>query len=139
MNESIFRNKSLSKIQSPEVLDEYIKVSDPGVWLLLASVIILLAGACIWGIFGHIDSTVSANVCVENGKAICYVNENDINMVKAGMTVKFDGQEMLIESIGEKADNRFGCSLTEETSLPDGYYNGTVVVERYKPLSFVFN
>ena len=49
MSEEIFRKKSLDKVKSPENLDDYIQVSNPGVWLLLVSVIILLAGACVWG------------------------------------------------------------------------------------------
>ena len=68
MNEEIFRKKSLDKVKSPESLDDYIRVANPGVWLLLISIIVLLAGACIWGFFGHIDSTVPAAVHVENGK-----------------------------------------------------------------------
>ena len=39
---SIFRKKSLERVQSPEQLNDYIKVANPGVWLVLIAVIIFL-------------------------------------------------------------------------------------------------
>ena len=50
----IFRQKSIDKVSSPEKLDEYIKVTTPGVWLALAAMIILLTGAIIWGTMGEL-------------------------------------------------------------------------------------
>ena len=52
MNEEIFREKSLKKIKAPADLNDYIHVASPGIWLLLAGLVVLLAGACIWGYFG---------------------------------------------------------------------------------------
>ena len=39
---SIFRKKSIARISSPEQLNDYICVSSPSVWLLLAAVAVLL-------------------------------------------------------------------------------------------------
>ena len=139
MNEEIFRKKSLDKVKSPENLDDYIRVSNPGICLLLVSVIILLVGACVWGIFGHIDSTVPASVRIENGQAVCIISEEDISSVKVGQTVKYENQESVIKTIGEKNDKVYICILDVENSLPDGFYEGKVVVESYKPLSFILN
>ena len=47
MSEEIFRKKNLDKIKSPENLNDYLRVSNPGVWMLLAAVIVLLIGAVI--------------------------------------------------------------------------------------------
>lgn len=43
--------KSLNRVKSPEDLNDYIRVANPGVWLVLVAVVILLAGVCIWGFF----------------------------------------------------------------------------------------
>ena len=139
MSEEIFRKKSLDKVKSPENLDDYIRVSNPGVWLLLVSVIVLLAGACVWGVFGHIDSTIPASVRIENGQAVCMIAEEDISSVKVGSTVKFEDCEAVIEAIGNKTDNGYVCTVSDESALPDGFYEGKVIVERYKPLSFILN
>ena len=139
MSEEIFRKKSLDKVKSPENLDDYIQVSNPGVWLLLVSVIVLLIGACVWGILGHIDSTVPATVRIENGAALCYVSDADIASVKEGMTVKFGEVEATIASIGDRSEMGYECLLTTGSSLTDGFYQGKLVTETHKPLSFILN
>ena len=139
MNEEIFRKKSLDKVKSPESLDDYIQVSNPRVWLLIFSIIILLIGACVWGIFGHINSTIPATVQVDNESAVCYVAESDITSVQVGLTVKFAEKEATIISIGEKKAQGYICTLSTSENLATGFYEGKVIVESYKPLSFVFN
>ncbi|MCR5098984.1 MAG: hypothetical protein K6B14_08550 [Lachnospiraceae bacterium] len=51
---SIFRKKSLDRVTSPEQLDDYIKVTTPSVWLILAATLILIAGTLVWAVFGRI-------------------------------------------------------------------------------------
>ena len=139
MNEELFRKKSLDKVKSPDHLDDYIQVSNPGVWLLLISIIVLLAGAFIWGIFGHIDSTVETGVWANNGEIFCSVAEKDIGSVQEGMTVKFEGYETRITEIGQKDDTGYRCILQSEQFIPDGFYEGKIVIKSIKPLSFVLN
>ena len=139
MSEEIFRKKSLDKVKSPENLDDYIQVSNPGVWLLLISVIVLLAGACVWGIFGHIDSTVETSIHAENGTVVCYVADEDISSVQEGMTVKLSGFEAVIIEIGQKEDRGYVCVLKSDQTIPGGFYEGKIVTKSIKPLSFVMN
>jgi len=51
---SIFRQKSIDKVSSPEKLDDYIRVTKPSVWITLAAIGILLVGTIVWGIFGEL-------------------------------------------------------------------------------------
>ena len=139
MSEEIFRKKSLDKVKSPESLDDYIRVSNPGVWLLLISVIVLLIGACVWGAFGHIDSTVPGTVRMENGQAVCEISEENISSIKVGQTVKFENREAVIETVGNKTDDGYVCTLSNISGLADGFYEGNIIVESYKPLSFILN
>lgn len=65
MNNSIFRQKSMDKVSSPEKLDDYIRVTTPSVWITLAAIVILLVGAIVWGFWGeltihHDDGTAEA-------------------------------------------------------------------------------
>ena len=48
MENQIFRKKSVERVASPEQLNDYVRVANPGVWLALAAVLALLVGACIW-------------------------------------------------------------------------------------------
>ena len=138
MGEEIFRKKSLDKLKSPESLDECIKVTNPGVWLILAAVILLLAGACIWGAFGHIDSIVPVSVHAENGVLTGTATEENITSVKTGMTVHFAEYDATVESI-EKQDGGYILTLTAKETVPDGVYDGNIVIQSFKPFSFIFN
>lgn len=139
MNETLFRKKSLDKVKSPENLDDYIQVSNPGVWLLLVSVIVLLAGACVWGIFGHLDSTVDTSIHAEDGTIVCFIMNEDFTSVQEGMTVKFDEYEAVVTGTWQKEDPGYLCVLESEQTIPDGFYEGKIVTKSVKPLSFVLN
>ncbi len=51
----IFRKSMLDRVSSPEELNQYMRVAQPSVWVILGAIIALLAGAAVWGIFGEID------------------------------------------------------------------------------------
>lgn len=68
----IFREKSLQRISSPEALNDYIRVTSPSVWLVLAALIILLAGMLVWSIFGTVEAH-AADGRVEEVHPIVYV------------------------------------------------------------------
>ena len=49
MEQSLFRKKSLDRISSPEQLNDYLRVTNPTVWVVLGAVILLLLGVIVWG------------------------------------------------------------------------------------------
>ncbi len=65
----IFRKKSLERISSPEQLNDYIKVSNPSVWIIIIAIFCVLGAALYWGIAGRIPTTVAVN-------GISYVEKN---------------------------------------------------------------
>ena len=134
MNEEIFRKKSLEKIKSPESLNDYIRVTNPGVWLLLAAVIVLLIGLFIWGTFGHIETIVAGDIHVKDGEAICYIEANDIEYVEPGNVIRWGDTEGTITEV----DTETGIA-DADIELPDGHYKAEIVLENIKPISFVLN
>ena len=42
MDNQIFREKSIKRISSPEELNKYLRVTNPGIWAVLLAVIVLL-------------------------------------------------------------------------------------------------
>ena len=54
-SDSIFREKSISRVSSPEELNDYIHVTSPSVWIVLISLVILLLGMLAWSVFGTIE------------------------------------------------------------------------------------
>ena len=57
---SIFRQKSIDRVSSPEQLNDYIRVTTPGVWLVLLALVILLLGMLAWSVLGTVEA-VDAN------------------------------------------------------------------------------
>lgn len=54
MDKKLFREKNVKRVSSPEELNDYMRVTSPSVWVILISVIILLAGFTVWGITGTV-------------------------------------------------------------------------------------
>jgi hypothetical protein len=66
-NTQVFRKKSIESISSPEQLNDYLKVTNVGVWVLLASVILLLAGLFAWSTVGRLETTANGVAVVDSG------------------------------------------------------------------------
>lgn len=69
--QKLFRKETLDKLQSPEQLDDYIKVTTPSMWMILTAVIILLAGIFIWAVFGTV--TINTDTGRETVAPITYI------------------------------------------------------------------
>ena len=131
--------KKAERPGAPEELNDYVRVLNPSVWLILACVLMLLAGAFVWGIFGRIDSTVTAQVLITDGEAVCYTTGEDVKSVSVGMTVKYSDVETVITGIGPKAASGYSYILSKAEGVPDGVYEAKIVTSSRKPISFIFN
>jgi hypothetical protein len=87
MNQSLFRKTSLEGISSPDQLNDYIKVSNPRIWMVLAALFILLAAVFVWGFAGSLPTTVRCEGVVLNGSAVCYVSTQDADQLRTGQPV----------------------------------------------------
>lgn len=157
MANEIFTKKSLDKVSSPEELNDYIKASNPSVWIILSCVIILLAGVCVWGIFGHLDSTITTVAVCRNGNMTVYIREADIEDISQGMSVSINGKECTISSIssspqeismdadsyalhvGGLEQGDWVYTAIVETSADDGVYEAVIMTESISPASFIVN
>ena len=63
MDNELFRQKSLERISSPEQMNDYIRVTNPGVWMVLGTIVALLAGVIIWAAAGRLETVVPRNGC----------------------------------------------------------------------------
>ena len=54
----------MDKISSPEQMNDYIRVANPSVWMILAAIIVLLIGVCVWGMYGQLDTKLqTGGIC----------------------------------------------------------------------------
>ena len=138
MEETVFRKKSLERISSPEQLNDYLRVTNPTVWLVLGAVILLLLGVIVWGSVATIDSFASGTGFVENGVMTVRFDDPEIaRSVEAGMTVTTGEQSATISSVGASSDG--SLFALAQTTLADGSYPIKVVYKTTQVRRLLFN
>lgn len=138
MAQDVFRKKSLERIKSPESLNDYLKVSNPGIWLLMIAVIFLLVGLVVWSVFGQIDTSLDAAVLVKDGEVTLLVSSRRADDIRPGMEIRV-GDETVGTVTGFDAPDGDNVSVRTDAVLPDGVYTGSIILESVKPISFVLN
>ena len=153
---NLFREKSIQRISSPEQLNAYIRVFTPSVWLLLPAIVLLLAGVCVWGVLGHMDTTLPALAVCREGNVTAYVRREDVEKI-ADPKITINGMETDVRAMGMQSvcvDESFteymrhvgGLQEGEwlwpielDASLPDGVYTAQITIDSVSPMSFVLN
>ncbi|HAA37764.1 MAG TPA: hypothetical protein DCE00_02705 [Firmicutes bacterium] len=112
METGLFRKSTLERISSPEQLNEYIKITHPGVWGVLLACLALLIAVGFWGFYGNIPDTVRArgiifpqhgvaSVIPAAGGRISNLRVKVGDFVQAGQIIAVIPQEDLIRQINE--------------------------------------
>ena len=157
MEGQLFRKKSIDKVSSPEQLNDYIRAAEPGVFLILAAIIAFLAGACVWGVFGRLDTVVKTAGTCSGGIVACYVKEADISAVQAGTEITVDGEQGTVTEVGAVpveapggldawllhlggiTEGEWVYPIKAQAPVSDGIYEVRITVESVSPASFVWN
>lgn len=136
MDNTLFRKKTVEKISSPEQLTDYLKITNPGIWIMLSVVVIILVGLIAWASIGTLSTTIDAKADVNDGYAsIVAVGKNSMNDIEAGMPVKIAGNDCVIMSVDTDEYGRVVAQA--KTSLDDGIYDSQIVVEQIHPIQFL--
>ena len=134
--EQLFRKKSMERITSPEQLQDYMRVTTPGTWMLLLAVIVLLGGLLICSVLGRLETTVSGLAQVQDGVASVTVQE-EAQEISPGMKLRIGDREMTVGQVRTEEDG--AVCATAETDLPDGQYEAVIVTESISPITFLVN
>ncbi len=103
---SIFTQQARERLQSPDDLDRYVRVTSPSVWVILGAVVALLFGLLAWGIFGSVSANVGTMAAKVNGQTICFVDANDIAKVTAGDEALVNGVSTKVASVSKTPYSR---------------------------------
>ena len=157
MSNTLFRQKSLDRISSPEQLNDYIRVSTPSVWMVLLAIVILLVGVCVWGVFGHMDTALPVVAVAQEGVVTVYVKEADAAKVSAEAVISVDGSQGRVLSIGSEPmpvdasfteymrhvgslqEGEWVYAVTMDVTCPDVIYAAQIIIDSVSPMSFVLN
>ncbi len=97
MSNPILSKNSNNKVNSPEQLNDYIKASSVGVWVVLSVIIILLVSILIWGFFGSLKTTVNTVGVADNGTVVCYLESS--GDISVGDEVSVNGQKGEVSAV----------------------------------------
>ena len=125
----LFREKSLETIETPESLNDYLRTTSPGVWLVFAAVIVLLLGGILWSVLGRIDTKRQAAVVTTNGETICCVSFDsfdEIETIANRRTVEINGESyaLAIPADGSVTLGFVEEFVTDESRLAMTYAKG---------------
>ena len=135
--EQLYRKSSMDRIQSPEQLNDYLRVTNPGVWALLTAVILLLAGLLVWGSFIYIDSQAYGTALVEDGRMVVrFEDRKTAENIETGMIVSVGEVRAEIVSLGQDEEGIFALARAD---LADGTYAAAVRYRQTRLLRLLFN
>ena len=131
--QTVFRKQTIDRISSPEQLTDHLRVTSPGIWVVLAAVILLLTGILVWSAVGTLETKAEVKVIVEDREAQIVPLGPDT--LEEGMTVTTADSEFVLSSVDA---DEYGRSVgSAAVTLPDGIYDGTVVTESVHPIEFL--
>ena len=136
--ETLFRQKSMDRISSPEQLNDYLRVTGPSVWVIMAAIVLLLVGLLIWSASASIDSFVSASAVVADGSmTLSFDDEQKAAQVEPGMSILVGESASSVRTVGRGADGLLFAMA--DSSLADGHYEARVVLRSTQVLRLLFN
>lgn len=159
MENGLFRKKSVDRISSPEALHDYMRVTSPRLWMLLAAVVLLLIGFVVYASTATMENTVPIKVQLQNYPAddgtvqdnaaqeITVVSSrlpiDQLDRIKTGMKLRLGKEEGRIYwiSTSEEEDSIKVVFEMEHQYIPmdEGEYEAELVLESTTPISFLWN
>ena len=137
MDKQLFRKQSIDRISSPEQLQDYMRVTSPGIWMVLTAIIVMLAGLINCSSIGTVETSYPVAADVKAGEASIVLDKDTEYTVKEGMTLRVAGEDITIENVRRLDSGE--TVVTAEVSLQDGTYDAKIVTERITPITFLLN
>lgn len=136
----VFRQAALDRLASPEQLDKLMRVTDAKGWLALAGGALIVTAAVLWGIFGSMQSKVSASGILLAGGALTEItaqSEGQIislevkagDVVKKGQRIAQLAQPALVQQI-----DSLKSQIKDMSAGPDGGVFSDFRIERKRRL-----
>ena len=145
MSEAV-RERKEHRISSPEELHDYMHVTGPGLWVMLAVIIALLAALIILASTMKMENLMdvqmqvsAAGAAVRPPQLTCTLTDERKDQVKTGMKVRVAGQEGTVSALVEDEKEVQATVILdrEDAELKEGTYDAKIVLESTSPVSFL--
>lgn len=149
------------KITSPEQLNDYIRVTTPGTWIILSSILVFLVGFFIWIFNGQLEVSFPSYIYTEGEKSSAFLTADKASMLQHGMTVRLSdsGESGKVLKVSDKSfsfseisqligeSNALAMNINDNNRLmkvelifknpPEKISRAVFVVDKVKPVSFL--
>jgi len=153
-NKKLFREKSLEQFSTPEQLNDYIRVTNPSVFLFLIGIIAFLIGVVIWGMTGTIEASSTVDAVSSGGYLTAYVPFAEAGDISDDSLIRVNGSEYKIVAVSNPvraadilssdrlstyslSPNDMVVGVSANTPLADGVYTVQVVMVKMRPSDLV--
>ena len=132
-NQKVYRQETLERISSPEQLNDYLKVTNVGIWVVLITVMLLLAGIFVWSRVGTLETKQEAVAAVHSNQAVITLAKP--GRIKEEYPIRFQNKEFTIDKI---VTDEYGRAVVYvHMDVPDGDYKVEVVTDQIHPIDFL--
>ena len=136
--QQLFRKESVERVSSPEQLSDYLHVTSPAIWVVLAAVVLLLASLFIWSSVTAVESYATGRAEVRGGVlTMTFDDAEKAENVTVGMNVKVGDMVSPVLSIGR--DENGSPLAVADANLPDGSYDAGVGYKSTQIIKMLFN
>ncbi len=138
MEQPLFRKESVERVSSPEQLSDYLHVTSPAIWIVLAAVVLLLASLFVWSSVTAVESFATGRAEVRGGVlTLTFDDAERAGNVEVGMNVKVGDLVTPVLSVGTDGDG--GLLAVANVNLPDGSYDARVGYRSTQIIDILFN
>ena len=159
MENGLFRKKSMERISSPEALHDYMRVTSPRLWMILATVVVLLGGFIVYASTATMENVKQIKVQLTQYDSSDLDNEDpgtadstfisailpmaEMDVIKTGMKLRLGKEEGRVSWISMSEEDNMITVIFEmdHKYIPwdNGEYDAELVLESTTPISFLWN
>ena len=130
--------QDVRRMSSPEQLNDYLKVTSPKIWLLLAAVVLLIGGLLLWSGFTTIESYATGSAHAVGGElVVTFDDPAKASKVQPGMELEVGDVDTEVLTVGVDADGNPVASA--RANIPDGMYTVRVGYKTTQVISMLLN
>ena len=108
--------KVLERLQSPDDLDRYLRMTTPGVWISVIACAAILLGIGAWAVFGSVSDHITLQGVAAMDGIVCFVDGDTALRIKEGDFAYVDGVPERVTHVEEwayDADRHAEAGLTD--------------------------
>ena len=131
-------NSDAKRITSPDQLNDYLKVTNPKIWVLLAAIALLIIGLLLWSGFTTIESYATGTARAIGGElSITFDDTNKANKIRPGMEMQVGDVHTEVLTVGTNETGNTVASA--HANIPDGSYDVRVGYATTQVISMLLN